>query len=206
MKLYCFPFSTCTQRVRTILTELGLNAELITVDLIKGAHKEEEYLANFHPFGKVPVLVDGEIQIFESRAICQYLATKHGSSLSPSEMKRYAAYQQALSIEQSYFDPPAHTIAFEMVIKPRKKLGEPDMALVQRSLSQLDLALQGYERLLSRQTYLAGGEVTLADLYHLPYGVAIEPLGYTALLDKYPAVKAWWGRLKERESWIVITK
>lgn len=48
---------------------------LIRVDIAQGKHKTTEY-KKMQPFGKVPVLEDGEFQIFESRAICKYLARR----------------------------------------------------------------------------------------------------------------------------------
>ncbi|RAH39675.1 thioredoxin-like protein [Aspergillus brunneoviolaceus CBS 621.78] len=47
----------------------------IRVDIAQGEHKTTEY-KKMQPFGKVPVLADGEFQIFESRAICKYLARR----------------------------------------------------------------------------------------------------------------------------------
>ncbi|KAJ5710560.1 glutathione S-transferase [Penicillium malachiteum] len=205
LKLHGFPLSTCTNRVRLALEEKGVEVEFIPVDLLKGEQKSEAYLNELHPFGKVPVFQDTDtgVQIFESRAIAQYIAVKYsaqGTDLSPSpdDLK-------APSLEQSYFDPLVSAIAFEKVFKPRKGLGETDEARVQSLLVQLDTTLQGYERILSKQPYLAGDKVTLADLYHLPYGVMAENFGAAELYDKYPATKKWWESLKARESWKKIT-
>lgn len=121
-------------------------------------------------------------------------------TISFSEILTYRNYQ-ALSVEQSYFDPVASQIAFEKVFKVRKGLGQTDEARVKALFDQLDVVLEGYERILSKQKYLAGDNVTLADLYHLPYGVLIEPLGFAELTNKYPAFKKWWEGLKSRESW-----
>ncbi|PYH77394.1 glutathione S-transferase [Aspergillus uvarum CBS 121591] len=171
------------------------------------------------------------VKIFESRAIGQYIASKYrgqGNEVSPpeSDLKVFALYQQvrsspltfspptqsqpysnphihsqALSVEQSYFDPAVSGIAFEKVFKSFKGLGQADEGRVQALVAQLDAALQGYERILSKQKYLAGDSVTLADLYHLPYGAFVEPFGFAELLPKYPHTQKWWEELKARESW-----
>ncbi|KNG88044.1 glutathione S-transferase PM239X14 [Aspergillus nomiae NRRL 13137] len=203
LKLYGFPASTCTNRVRIVLAEKGLEAEFHPIDLSKGEQKAESYVNDLHPFGKVPVLQDTEtgVQIFESRAITQYLSSKYsgqGTTLSPpeSDLKAWALYQQA-----PYFDPLVSQISFEKVFKPRKGLGPTDEARVQVLFSQLTPTLEGYERILSKQKYLAGDQVTLADLAHLPYGVFVEQFGFADLLPKYPHVQKWWEELKARESW-----
>ncbi|KAJ5917052.1 glutathione S-transferase [Penicillium tannophilum] len=213
LQLYGFPGSTCTNRVRTVLEEKGVEFEFIPVNLAQGEHKSESYLNDFQPFGKVPVLRDTEtgVQIFESRAIGQYIATKYqgkGTVLAPSEsdLKAYALYQQALSVEQSYFDPLVSQIAYEKVFKARKGHGPTDEAKVKTLLDQLDLVLQGYERILSKQKYLGGDSLTLADLYHLPYGTFVEKFGFTELVDKYPAFKKWFEGLKSRDSWKKVTQ
>ncbi|PIG90077.1 glutathione S-transferase [Aspergillus arachidicola] len=191
LKLYGFPLSTCTRRVRTVLAEKGVEAEFHPVDLAKGEQKSESYLNDLHPFGKVPVLQDTEtgVQIFGSQ--------------SPTNFP--VQTMQALSIEQSYFDPLVSQIAFEKVFKVRKGLGETDEARVQVLFSQLTPVLEGYERVLSKHKYLAGDQVTLADLAHLPYGVFVEQFGFADLLPKYPHVQKWWEELKARESWKKVT-
>ncbi|RBR23916.1 uncharacterized protein FIESC28_03226 [Fusarium coffeatum] len=208
IKLYGYDPSTCTRRVMTVLEEKGLDYEFVPVDVFAGAHKTEEYTNNFHPFNKIPVLVDEDagVKIYESRAIAHYLATKYrdqGIDLSPLEddFKAYAAFQQALSLELSYFDPNVHGIAWEEVFKPRRGLGPANPDIVKTKLGDLDASLKGYERILSKQKYLAGDSITLADLFHLSYGQMTEPLGFGDLLVKYPAVAKWWGGLKERDSW-----
>lgn len=69
LKLHGFPLSTCTNRVRTVLLEKGVEVEFIPVDLSKGEQKSEVYLNKLHPFGKVPVLEDTEtgVQVFGKR-------------------------------------------------------------------------------------------------------------------------------------------
>jgi glutathione S-transferase len=80
--------------------------------------------------------------------------------------------------------------------------GPPDEALVKLYASQLDTALAVYDVILAKQPYLAGQEVTLADLFHLPYGVMAKNTGFADLFEKYPNVKRWFDALEARESWV----
>ncbi|KAF5593634.1 glutathione S-transferase [Fusarium pseudocircinatum] len=208
LKLYGHPQSICTKRVRTVLEEKRLQYEFIVVDFLKGEHLSEPYGVEFHPFKKIPVLVDEEsdFKVFESRAISHYIAAKYrgsGPDLSPSDadVKAYASFQQGLSIELSYFDANVGVIAWEAIFKPMLGYGAGDEATIKAKLSALDIALAGYEHILSRQSYLTGDEITLADIFHLPYGSLVKQAGFGELLLKYPSVQAWWKRLEERESW-----
>jgi glutathione S-transferase len=56
LKLYGHPFSTCTKRVMTVLEETKLPYEVISVDIMGGAHKKPEFVAK-QPFGQIPYLV-----------------------------------------------------------------------------------------------------------------------------------------------------
>lgn len=71
LKLYGSAMST--SRVLVTLLEMELPYEFILIDIAKGDQKSEEYV-KLQPFGKVPVLDDDGFLMFESRAICKYLA------------------------------------------------------------------------------------------------------------------------------------
>ena len=80
-------------------------------------------------------------------------------------------------MEQANFDPPASGIAFERVFK--KFHGqETDEARAAELKTKLEGKLDAYEVILSKQAYAAGSEISVVDLFHLPYGSmtkAVEP-------------------------------
>src|ERR1700739_1581409 len=76
IKLYYFP-SPNPQKVRFALLELGLECEIIPVDLIKSEQRTPEFLA-LNPYSRVPVLTDGALTLWESHAILAYLGEKTG--------------------------------------------------------------------------------------------------------------------------------
>jgi len=82
MKLYGFPPSPNTWKVRAVAAHLGIPLELEFVDLTKGQHRTPEYLA-LNPTGRTPTLVDGDFRLWESNAIMQYLASQKPNSLPP---------------------------------------------------------------------------------------------------------------------------
>ena len=112
--------STCTNRVRTVCEELGVPYEVVPVDFSKGEHKAPEFTA-VQPFGQVPYLDDDGFKLFESRAICRYLALTYGDIGTlipdPSDVRKTALIEQAASIEVTDFDPPASGLGYEKIVK-----------------------------------------------------------------------------------------
>src|SRR3954463_11342499 len=82
MKLYGFPLSPNTWKVRAVIAHLGLPVEEIFVDLSKGEQMAPSYLM-LNPTGRTPTLVDGDFVLWESTAIINYLASKKPSTLWP---------------------------------------------------------------------------------------------------------------------------
>ncbi|KAF7972954.1 hypothetical protein HWV62_34235 [Athelia sp. TMB] len=206
LKLYGSPMSTCTKRVAVVLHEKNVPFEMHPIDFSKGEHKSPEYKAK-QPFGQVPYLDDDGFIVYESRAIGRYIAAKYASQGTPlvpasSDLKATALFEQAASVEQANFDPPASGIAAERVFK--KFHGqETDEARVAEYKTKLEGKLDAYEAILSKQAYAAGSEVSLVDLFHLPYGTmtkALEPEVYASR----PHVAKWFESLESRPSWQAV--
>ena len=98
MKLYHHPISGHAHRARLFLSLLGLDHELIVVDLLQGEHKSPEFL-KLNPFGQIPVLDDDGTVVSDSNAILVYLAKKYGrSDWLPEDPSGAAAVQRWLSV------------------------------------------------------------------------------------------------------------
>ncbi|KAG8923995.1 hypothetical protein FRC00_005629, partial [Tulasnella sp. 408] len=225
------PLSVCTRRVKTVLIEKGVEYTLKPVDWAAAEHKSEAHL-KLQPFGQIPVLIDedgftlyGEpifslLMLFlqgstervphsESRAITRYIASKYadqGTKLlpDPSDAKAVALFEQAAAIEQANFDPYASGIAAEKVFNPRKGIPTDEKRL-KYFIDTLNAKLDGYERILSKQKYLAGDELTIVDLWHIPYAEMSERFA-SQVYEAHPKVNAWYKALKERPSWIKATE
>ncbi len=74
-ELYYFP-SNANVAPHILLEEIGVPYVLKLIDRTKGAHKEAAYLA-LNPGGVIPTLIDGDLVLTESAAICWYLAEQH---------------------------------------------------------------------------------------------------------------------------------
>ncbi|KAL8807345.1 MAG: hypothetical protein Q9200_004704 [Gallowayella weberi] len=195
-------------RVLVTILEMDLPYEHVLVDIAKGDQKTEAY-KKLQPFGKVPALEDDGFFIFESRAICKYLArsgarkyTSKTRMMPDGDDKAFGLFEQGCSVEQSYFAAASETIGTELIIKKMKGLGPPDEARVSQAEADLDEIFAYYDKVLAQQKYLAGDELTLVDLFHLPNGAALKAFGYKETFEKYPNVDKWFAALQERETWV----
>ena len=186
IKLYRHALSGHAHRAELFLSLLGIDAELVNVDLAAGAHKEDEFLAK-NRLGQVPVLEDGEQVIADSNAILVYLATKYDSSGSwyPANPETAAEIQRFLSIAagQVAFGPAAARLVnvFGAALDHQRAT-----EIAHGVLSVLDDHLGG-------RNWLVGSEPTIADVANYAY-IAHAPEGDVAL-DNYPNVRAWLARI-----------
>lgn len=74
--LYSYPQCPYSRKVQIVLEEKGLPYTLKKINLADGEHRTEQFLA-LNPFGKVPVLLDDSVVLFESQAIVTYLETNY---------------------------------------------------------------------------------------------------------------------------------
>ncbi|WP_348240373.1 glutathione S-transferase N-terminal domain-containing protein, partial [Salmonella enterica] len=80
----------------------------VPVDLFKGEHKNHEYL-RLQPFGEVPVIQDGDLTLFESRAIIRYYSEKYksqGTDLLGKTIEERGVVEQWLEVEALKYNPP----------------------------------------------------------------------------------------------------
>jgi len=207
VKLYGIYPSSNVLRAAIILHEKNVPFEFVQVQMRNGEHKSPSYLEK-HPFGQVPYIDDDGFILYESRAIGQYIATKYANQgtpgLIPTEIKAFAHFQQACQVEQCHFHEHAGKAYFELGVKPFIGLTS-DKAVFDKHIAAVDKSLDVYEKILSKQKYLAGDTITLADLYHIPTGNGIQKCGSTALLDeKRPNVARWWKDITSRPSWVAV--
>ncbi|KAJ6541212.1 glutathione S-transferase [Mycena vulgaris] len=197
LKLYGMGSAACTRRVATILHEHQVPFELVEVDLMKGEHKIPAFLAK-QPFGQIPYIDDEGFILYETRAICRYIAAKYpAAGLLPTEPKANALFEQAASTELTNFDPSATKLAVETFIMPCK--GDP--AVVAAQLAILDEKLDAYDVILGEHRYLAGDALTIADLFHLP-SAALLTAGGSEIMTRKPNVARWYNELIARPSWV----
>ncbi|WRT70475.1 uncharacterized protein IL334_007473 [Kwoniella shivajii] len=124
------------------------------------------------PFKRIPWLEDTEagITLYESRAIVKYLAMNTGSSLLPNmnDPVEMARFEVACSIELGDFSVFTKPLLYELVQAPHVHQQPTNQILVESYKRTLEKTFKGYEKILSRQPYLAGDKLTVVDLFHIP--------------------------------------
>lgn len=187
MKLYHHPLSGHAHRARLFLSLIGIPAELVEVDLAKGAHKAPEFLS-LNRFGQVPVLDDNGTVIADSAAILVYIARKHGlTDWLPTDPAGAAAVQRWLSVAagQIAFGPAAARLitVFGAGFNADEVIG------------RAHAVLKTIEEELAGQQWIIGGDrPTIADVALYSY-IARAPEGNVDLAP-YANVAGWLGRVE----------
>ncbi|XP_068663917.1 glutathione S-transferase F13-like [Aristolochia californica] len=201
LKLHGIPLSTCTSRVLACAYEKGVDVEVVPVDLRSREHKTPEFLATKNPFGEIPVLEDGDLTLFESRAINRYIATKYEGQgtdlLREGNLKEGALVGVWLEVESQNYNPAISGLVFELVIRPMHG-GSPKEEVVKTQTEKLEKVLDVYEQRLTKSKYLAGDFFSLADLHHLPYTYYLMKTPKAEVINSRPHVKAWWEDITSR--------
>ena len=140
-------------RIVWLLEELALPYELNRMDFHPKDLKSDEHRAR-HPLGRVPVLDDDDIRIWESGAIVEYIIERHkNGGLKPGiDSDKYPAYLQWFHYCEGMVMPPVNTIVVQTILLPPDRRDETALAqaqkLLTRALAPVDEALAGKDYLI----------------------------------------------------------
>ena len=160
LKLHFAPNSRAG-RILWLLEELELPYELNRMDFHPKDLKSDEHRAR-HPLGRVPVLEDGDISIFESGAIVEYILERHrdGGLKPPVDSSLYPEYLQWFHYCEGMVMPPVNTIVVQTLLLPPDRRDETVLGQAQRLLTR---ALAPVEDSLAGRDYLIG-DFSAADI------------------------------------------
>jgi glutathione S-transferase len=198
MKLYGFPASPNTWKVRAVAHQLGIPLELELVDLTKGAQRKPEYLA-LNPTGRTPTLVDGDFVLGESCAIMNYLGSQKKTTLWPEDAQERADIVRWQSWHLQHWSRGTNTLTFENLVKKVLNLGEPDAKAVAQGTELFHQDAAVLDNHLGRHPYLVNDTLTLADF------TVAAPLVHAEAakmpLEKYGNIKRWFGAQAALPAW-----
>jgi glutathione S-transferase len=196
IKLYTFPASSNSRKVRMALIEKGLEFERINVDLSKREQKNPEYL-KIHPFGQVPALDDEGFILYDSTIINEYLEDEYPyPPLMPKDSEGRARARMMEDLRDGHFNPACVQIFREL----RKPEGERDQSAIEQVKAKITECFDRIERELEGREYLAGS-FSLADIAFVPNIDTLDRL-QIQVDPKYRNILAWIARLKARPSFV----
>lgn len=188
MKLYFDPITVNCRKVAAGFSLLGIDFEKSHVDYFKAEQKSAAYMA-INPNASLPALVDGDMKLWESNAILQYAADKSKAfDYYPQDLKIRADINRWLLWEAAQWFPSCYVFLVENVVKPLLK-AEPDQTILDKEAPNWHRLASILDERLSRQRWLCGNSVTLADIA-VAAPMHLHP--YQKLpLDAHPHLKRW---------------
>ena len=205
MQLYGPAFSNNVFRPLMVARHLQLPVEVKALDLIKGEHKGAAFLA-LNPHGRIPVLVDGDYRLWESRAIMQYLAEQAPNDLWPDDKRARATIASWMFWTSGHLARAVGTVQFERMVKAMFGMGEADPALVDAALASYAAEMRVMEDRLKDggHDWLVGGGPTLADIDVAGWFMYATEVGLP--MEGYPLSVAWLARVKALPAWAEAMK
>jgi len=180
-----------------VLDELGVDYEYRFVDLAKGENRSEEFRA-MNPAARVPVLEhDGQF-LFESGAICRYVASLERSPLFPADKLERARVDQWMTYFTCHPGRWLTKLFFEKLVKPMAGWGEPDAAACEEADKFARQQLKVVDDWLDGRDWLANDAFSIAEPFALAYLEQSRYIGFP--LTDFPRVSAWFERLDNREA------
>jgi GST-like protein len=180
------------RKISILLEELGVPYEVRAVDIGKNEQFSPEFL-KVSPNNKIPAIVDdeaegGALSIFESGAILQYLADKHGRFLAPSGAARWKTLEW-LNWQIGGLGPMLGQLGFFAV---RSKEKAP--LAISRFTEEADRLLGVMDRQLAQHTYLAGEDYTIADIACYAWTLGTTTMMKDVLAESHaskPNIRRW---------------
>ena len=188
-----FVAGTRAGRVVWLLEELGLEYEVNIMPFTKEGLKSAEHRSR-HALGRVPVLEDGDISIFESGAIIDYVLERHkNGGLKPEVASDlYPMFLQWFHYCEGMVMPPINTIIVQTILLPEDRRDETALGQAQRLLSK---ALAPVEENLEGKDYLIG-DFSAADIMLGHSCFMSNRLG--CVTDEMTNLKAYVERIQQR--------
>jgi glutathione S-transferase len=229
LELYHHLISTCSQKVRLVLAEKGLEFESHEVDLVAGEQHDPEYV-KLNPNHVVPTLIDDGRILIESTLINEYLDDAYPTvAVRPTEWAERHAMRMWTKRIDDKVHPYAGVVTYAIGARPMvlqrtpeeieasiAAIPDPHRRAARRSvidhgvkspefapaIAAFVALLDDMEAALESSDWLAGDAISLADCAVLPYLIRLDHLAMAPLLaaDVRPRVADWYARFQQRPS------
>lgn len=197
MKLYHFPVCPFSRKARMVLREKELVAELIAVE----PWKDDSEALELNPAGEVPVLVDGSRVICDSSAIAAYLDHKRATPplMGTNSDMRWEVMRLVAWFDSKFAREVTWPLWYEKLIKRHSRKDIPDSRKMREGIAACRQHLQYISYLYEEHSWLAGPQMTLADITAAAHLSVIDFLGDVRWHEAEGA-REWYGKMKSRPS------
>lgn len=194
MTLYDYPDCLFAQKVRVVLAEKELEYETVLIDLKGGRQRTPEFL-KLNPYGRVPVLIDDEVVVYDSTIINEYLEDEYPH---PNLLPEDSAGRARARILEDYCDNSFLPSAGFVLAELAKPQGEQDGERLKRYQGEIARGLARVESFLAGKEYLVD-HFSLADVAFVPAVLILGRLG-VQVDPRLRQVAAWIERVRQRPS------
>lgn len=199
LKLFEHPLSPYVQKVKLVLYEKGLPFERVYVD--PNARTEDTVYQAFvlaSPRREVPAMVDGDVRLFDSTVILEYLEERWPKPVTqptdPAERARVRMLEEMMDGEYE-----AVNWGIGEIKHFRRAVGDREQTLLTRAGLQLQRLWNRLDRELEGRLWFDGRSFGRGDAAVLPHVVLSQTLGYP-IDDRRPKLAAWLQRAVQRQS------
>jgi glutathione S-transferase len=186
-------YSVYVRIVRLVLEETRIPYKLVEIDIFAKDSLPADY-GDRHPFGRIPAFEHAGFRLFETDAIAGYILECFGDGgLLPEDVAHRARMRQIMRIMDNYAYP---WLVWGVYVEEmeRNRLGQLSPEELERAGKCLQVLSD-----LAGDEYMAGTQLSLADLWTLPMLTYLDlaPAGHT-LLQQVPKLSAWLERMRQR--------
>lgn len=186
IRLHDYFLSGSCYKVRLMMSLLGLEVELIPVDFVAGAHKNEKFL-RLNPFGELPYFEDDDLRLRDSQAILVYLVSRYDT-----ERKWYSDDPSEQGLIQQWLSTGGGEIMNACAARLVKSLNyRLDLDKLHSGAHRVFSIMNGH---LATRDYLELGRPTIADIACFPYSALAWEGGVD--ISGYPHLVSWIERIK----------
>jgi len=195
LKIYGTPVSVHTRKAIVVAIAKGLPHDIVPVVPVIPGNPPPNW-RDLSPTGRIPALSDGEFTVADSAAICAYLdRLQPQPPIYPAEARAHA---QALSLEQyagTLFSEVVRPLFHEVFVHPKVRNIPTDQAVVEGVLAEAVPEIFGCLDGLCTGPYLAGGNLSVADIAVASNLVTYQYIGFDLYRSRFPRLAGLFDRV-----------
>jgi len=196
--LYHLWLSPYCRKARIVLGEKRIDFALKVENVWE---RRMEFLA-LNPAAEVPVLVGPEgTALSGSDVICEFLDEIHPDPplIGRHPMERAEVRRLVAWFDRKFNSEVTENLVGEKIMKRFLGLGNPDSNVIRAGYANIHTHLDYISYLIERRKWLAGNEMTLADIAAAAHLSCVDYLGDVPW-DEHPGARDWYARIKSRPS------